>query len=85
MSIVKNTPYILKHTHLSSTTILNDTISQIKDPCILGIYTYLLSRPSDYPICEADLQQRFGKHIGFIRQCLIELQTLGLIDKEGVL
>ncbi len=89
MSIVKNTPHILKHSGSSFTTVLNKTIEAIKDPSALGIYIYLASKPSDWEISEKNLQNRFGKGRDYIRARLSELKLLGLLksiaikDKKG--
>jgi hypothetical protein len=89
MSIVKNTPHILKHSGLSFTTLLNKTLESIKDPATLGIYVYLASKPSDWDISETNLQNRFCKGRDFIRARLAELKLIGLLksvaikDKKG--
>lgn len=89
MSIIKNTPHILKHSGLSFTTLINNTLDSIKDPGSLGIYVYLASKPSDWEISETNLQNRFGKGRDYIRARMAELKLLGLIkiaaikDKKG--
>lgn len=84
MSIVKNTPNILKHSKLPFTTILNKTIEAIRDPAALGIYVYLASKPGDWDISETNLQNRFGKCRDFIRARISELKRLGLIKTTSI-
>jgi len=89
MSIVKNTPHILKHSGLSFTTLINNTLDCIKDPGTLGVYVYLASKPSDWEISESNLQNRFSKGRDYIRARMAELKLLGLLksmaikDKKG--
>lgn len=84
MSIVKNTPHILKHSGLSFTTLLNKTLEAIKDPATMGIYVYLASKPSDWDISETNLQNRFGKGRDFIRARLAELKLIGLLKSVAI-
>ncbi len=84
MSIIKNTPHILKHSGLSFTTLINSTLDSIKDPAALGIYVYLASKPSDWEISEANLQNRFGKGRDFIRARMAELKLLCLLKSVAI-
>lgn len=80
MSIVKNTPHILKHSGSYFTTILNKTIEAIKNPATLGVYVYLTSKPDNWEISEKNLQNRFGKGRDFIRARIAELKHIGLME-----
>lgn len=84
MSIIKNTPNILKHSGLSFTSLINKTLDAIKDPSALGIYVYLASKPADWEISETNLQRRFGKGRDFIRARLSELKLLGLLKSVAI-
>src|SRR5215475_4238925 len=84
MTISKNTPNFLKHSGFPFTTILNKTIEVIKDPATLGIYLYLSSKPSNWEISVANLQNRFGKCRDFIRDRLSELKKLGLMKSIAI-
>lgn len=84
MSIVKNTPHILKHSGLSFTTLINNTLDCIKNPGTLGIYVYLASKPSDWEISESNLQSRFNKGRDYIRARMAELKLLGLLKSTAI-
>jgi hypothetical protein len=84
MSIQKNTPNFLKHSGLSFTTLINNTLELIKDPATLGIYCHLASKPPGWQIHEAYLQNRFDKGRDFIRTKLSELKKLGLLKTESI-
>lgn len=84
MSIIKNTPNILKHSGLPFTTVINKTIDLIKDPATLGIYVYLAGKPQDWRISETNLQNRFDKCRDFVRSRLSELKKLGLIKSVSI-
>jgi len=84
MSIVKNTPHILKHCRSGWTNLQNKTIDAIKDPATLGVYVYLASKPEDWTISETNLQNRFGKGRDFIRARLAELKHIGLLKTHAI-
>jgi hypothetical protein len=84
MSIVKNTPHILKHCRSGWTNLQNKTIDAVKDPATLGIYVYLASKPEDWTISETNLQRRFGKGRDFIRARLSELKHIGLLKTHAI-
>jgi len=84
MSIIKNTPHILKHCGSPFTTFLNKTLDAIKDPGALGIYVYLASKPSYWEISETNLQNRFEKGRDYIRARLSELKLMGLIKTVAI-
>lgn len=84
MSIIKNTPDILKHNGLSFTTLINDTLELIENPATLGIYVYLASKPSDWVINETNLQNRFRKGRDFIKERIDELKSLRLLKKYSI-
>ena len=84
MSIVKNTPHYLKHSHSSFTTVLNKTIELISDPAALGIYLYLSSKPDNWEISPTNLKNRFKKGGDFIRFRMAELKKLGLLKSVAI-
>lgn len=84
MSVQKNTPNFLKHSGLSFTTIINQTMDRIKDDGALGIYCYLASKPQDWEICQAHLANRFGKGREYIQNRIKMLKQAGLIKIEPV-
>lgn len=84
MSIQKNTPNFLKHSGLSFTTIINQTMERIKDPGALGIYCYLASKPAEWNICNKELARRFGKGRDYIAKQMNYLKELGLIQTSSV-
>lgn len=84
MSIVKNTPHILKHCRSGWTNLQNKTIDAIKDPATLGVYVYLASKPEDWTISETNLRNRFGKGRDFIRARLADLKQIGLLKTHAI-
>lgn len=84
MSIQKNTPQFLRHSGLSFTTIVNQTMDLIIDPASLGIYCYLASKPDNWQINNAELQSRFNKGFDFIKGRLADLKNIGLIRKVAI-
>lgn len=84
MTIVKNTPHILKHCRSGWTNLQNKTIDAIKDPATLGIYVYLASKPEDWTISETNLKNRFDKGRDFIRARLSELKQIGLMKTHPI-
>ncbi len=78
MSIVKNTPNILKHPGLSFTKFLNKTIESIADPGMLGIYAFLVSR--NFNSTSDELEQRLGKDFEYVKHCLNTLEGMGLTE-----
>ena len=84
MSVQKNTPNFLKHSGLSFTTIVNQTMDLIKDDGALGIYCYLASKPQNWEICQVHLGNRFGKGRDYIRNKIKILKTAGLIKISSI-
>lgn len=84
MSIVKNTPHILKHSGFSFTTILNKTLDLIQDPGSLGIYVYLASKPHDWQISEKNIQNRFDNGRDYVHARMAELKLLGLLKSTAI-
>ena len=84
MSVKKNTPNFLKHSGLSFTTIINQTMDLIKDDGALGIYCYLSSKPQNWEICQIHLANRFGKGRDYIRNKIKILKNAGLIKTESI-
>ena len=84
MSIVKNTPHILKHCRSGWTNLQNKTIDAIKDPGTLGVYVYLASKSENWNISETNLQNRFGKGRDYIRARLAELKHVGLLKTHAI-
>lgn len=84
MTIKKNTPHFLRHTGLSFTTIINQTMDSIDDPASLGIYCYLASKPDNWEINNKELQNRFNKGFDFVKKRLADLREKGLIRKSCV-
>lgn len=79
MSVEKNTPNFLKHSGLSFTTIINETMNLIPDAGALGIYCYLASKPADWNICNTHLANRFGRGKEYVEIRINILKKLRLI------
>lgn len=84
MSIEKNTPSLLKHEQSPFTTLINETITQIKDAAALGIYCYLASKPGDWEISPKQLMNHFGKGRDFINDKLKYLRSIGALIVEDI-
>ena len=84
MSIQKNTPNFLKHSGLTFTTTINNTMDLIHDDGALGIYCYLASKPENWVIREKDLQNRFTKGRDYIKNKVSLLKKIGLIKVEAI-
>lgn len=84
MSIVKNTPHVLKHCRQGWTNLQNKTIDAIQNPGTLGVYVYLASKPEDWDISETNLQNRFNKGRDYIRARLVDLKNIGLLKTRSI-
>jgi len=84
MSVIKNTPNFLKHSGLSFTTIVNETIDLIPDAGALGIYCYLASKSENWNICNVHLQNRFKKGRDYIKKKISILKEIGLIKTVAI-
>jgi hypothetical protein len=84
MSVQKNTSNFLKHSGLSFTTIINETMAMIPDDGALGIYCYLASKPENWNICNVHLQNRFNKGRDYIQKKMSILKSIGAIKTEAI-
>ncbi len=62
------------------TQIFNDVIDAIPGASSLGIYIYLLSKPTDWGICKEEIKKHFGIGRDKLDSCLAELKKVGLVD-----
>ncbi len=84
MSVKKNTSNFLKHSGLSFTTIINETMDLITDDGALGIYCYLSSKPENWNICNVHLQNRFNKGRDYIQKKMHLLKKIGAIKTTAI-
>jgi len=84
MSIEKNTKNTLLHEENGFTTIINETICQIKHTGALGVYCYLASKPSGFIICKKHLQNHFECGREHIDTCFKYLKNIGLLEVTSV-
>lgn len=84
MSVLKNTSNFLKHSGLSFTTIINETMALIPDDGALGIYCYLMSKPENWNICNVHLQNRFNKGRDYIQKKMTILKSIGAVKTEAI-
>lgn len=80
MSIEKNTKNTLLHEEGGFTTLINETISSIRNDSALGIYCYLASKPSNWEICKKHLQNHFNCGRDKINKSFNYLKQIGLIE-----
>lgn len=79
-------PNYLKHQDNSEpyTRVWNKTIDIIPDNAALGVYVYLIGKPENWVIHEAELMKRFKRGRDHIRGCLSILKKAGLYEKKSI-
>lgn len=80
MSIEKNTKNTLSHENGGFTTLINNSIQNIKHTGALGVYCYLASMPSGWNICKKQLQNHFDCGRLHINTCFKHLKQIGAIE-----
>jgi hypothetical protein len=89
MSIEKNTKNTLQHEEHGFTTVINETIWQIRNDTALAVYTLLATKPSNWDICKKYLQNYFNLGRDKIDKAFKYLKEIGALeitmnrDKEG--
>lgn len=65
---------------LGFTQLLNETINEIKDPCTLGVYCYLASKPEEWIICKKQIREHFKIGVDKLDKIFKRLIEFGLLS-----
>lgn len=84
MSIEKNTKNTLQHEEGGFTTLINETIQNIKHTGALGVYCYLASKSAGWEICKTHLQNHFDCGKAHINTCFAYLKKIGAIEVKMI-